>query len=800
MTAGRRKFVKRAFWTIAALILAAILAMYHNAGRYGERLQNSLTRALGRRVEFKTPVEFSLLHGPALYVKQVVIHEDPSIGLEPIAYVDGGMTVRPSLWSLIGGKFVVASIRLEDASINLTKSGPAAESGRWNFSSFVDRSTMFQLPAIHVRDSRIHFKFGDDKSMLYLTETDLDISPPGSIGRSWNVECSAKPARTDRRNFGLGEFTLRGRWFVNPQRVDLDLVLDRTGLSEWAALFRGESGSVHGTLSTRIHLGGPLTNIGIQGSVRIEDVHRWDQMPPYGSDWPLQIRGRLDLLGQQLEVQTTTQGNVATPLEVHYRAANYLTQPRWAVSVIGNRFPLEPLMEVARHMGADIPPKLKLEGTADGEIAYSPDGGLQGALAVHGAALTIPDSPPLKIEQAYMLVGQGHARVSPTLVGTADDQASIEADYAFDSDTLDLSIAAESMNVSSLRAQVSLAAVPWLEQLHSGRWSGQLHYHRQGAASDSNPGLVPLARPQAGPQTGPQTGWTGSLDVTDAELAMPGLADPLHLISAHAQIAGTRVVLDHLRAEAGKLAFTGDYRYEPASARPHRLRLHASELDAGDLENELAPTLRRGTGLLSQALGRVPLPDWLRTLGLEGTVQIDDLALAGVHLDNVRAHLVWVGERMDLDGIRAEIDKAAVTGGLSVNLRRARPSYHLAARIKGLDYLSGKLDAEGTLDTYGTGGQLITNLSSDGKFAGTAWDLGTATECRSVAGSYHLTWAGATPRLHLTDLSLRDSDDTYTGNGATQENGHVIVLLTNGAREMRVTGPLARLRVEEQAR
>ena len=48
------------------------------------------------------------------------------------------MEVRPSIWSLLVGKFVIASIRLEGASINLSKTGPASEWGRWNFASFVN--------------------------------------------------------------------------------------------------------------------------------------------------------------------------------------------------------------------------------------------------------------------------------------------------------------------------------------------------------------------------------------------------------------------------------------------------------------------------------------------------------------------------------------------------------------------------------------------------------------------------------------------------------------------------------------
>ncbi len=144
-------------------------------------------------MEFRGPVRFSLFSGPGFSVDDVVIHEDPSIGLEPIAYMDT-MTVRPSLWSLAGGRFVVASIKLDGASVNLAKSGPAAEWGRWNFASLVNRSVMSRAPSLHVRNGRIHFKFGDEKSVFYLTETDLDISPPGAAGGGW-----ASTARPNRR-------------------------------------------------------------------------------------------------------------------------------------------------------------------------------------------------------------------------------------------------------------------------------------------------------------------------------------------------------------------------------------------------------------------------------------------------------------------------------------------------------------------------------------------------------------------------------------------------------------------------
>ena len=90
---------------------------------------------------------------------------------------------------------MIASIRLDDASINLTKSGPASESGRWNFSSIVNPSVIRTAPAIHVRSGRINFKFGDTKSVFYLTNTDLDIAPSARAA-TWNASLPAsRPAR-----------------------------------------------------------------------------------------------------------------------------------------------------------------------------------------------------------------------------------------------------------------------------------------------------------------------------------------------------------------------------------------------------------------------------------------------------------------------------------------------------------------------------------------------------------------------------------------------------------------------------
>jgi hypothetical protein len=759
----------------AVVLVAGMAAPFLGANRYAEQIRSGLEAALGRRVEFGD-VHLNLFRGPGFTVSKVVVYEDPAFGREPFAYVES-MEARARLWPLLLGRLEFASLRLEDTSVNLTRveTGPATA---WSFTKLLRRTKFDALPALHVRSGRINFKFGDTKSVFYIMGADLDISPPASAAGGWQVEFSGEPARTDRPARGFGSFTAAGVWSPGG-KLDLNVQLERSAISEMISLIYGRDIGVHGVVTARAHLAGPLANLHINGAMNIEDVHRWDLLPQHGTGWPFEFEGRLNLPAEQLEIDSHSAAKEAPPLAVHFRVADYLSHPHWGLGLNWNRFQIEPLMQLARHLGAQLPDGLRMAGTLDGVIGYAEQGNWQGQLAFQDAAVTIPNSPPVRFEQAMLLFDGGHVRLPAAVARTTgDDLARIEASYTLATGELKLNIATDSMKVEGLQSQAALAAVPILEQVQAGIWKGALQYERAGGSSGE---------------------WSGAFQLEDATFALPGLAEPVLVHSAHTRLDGARVSVDQARVSAGNLKALVDYRYEPGAVRPHRVRISAANLDAEDLEALLLPTLRRNRGLIARALGlgRAAVPEWLHDQRVDGSVAVDTLHLAGLEVRKVRGRLIWTGTSVVLADIAGGLQNGTIRGRLTIDLRGNDPVYRLAGQMKSVEWNGGTFDAEAALDTSGTGMALLANLRSDGSFTGQSFDGAPLDQFDSVSGCYALRWAEPAPRLSFTDLRISAGDELYLGRGAMQDDGRLLIQVSNGSRQLSMSGTLARLRLDE---
>ncbi|MBI1788816.1 MAG: hypothetical protein HYR60_14855 [Acidobacteria bacterium] len=768
---------RRILWrTLGASILlflaAGIGAPYLNADRYGNAIRAALESSLGRRVEIGK-VRFSLFSGAGFSIADVVIHEDPAFGIEPFAWVDS-LQARPQLMSLWTRRLEFASLRLEDPIVNLVKTT------RWNFEPLAASRVIAGLPKIAVRGGRINFKFGDTKSVFYLSNTDLDVVAPESAGEAWRLKFSGEPARTDRAARWLGSFVGQGSFTRGeagrPERLNLDLELERSPIGEIAALIYGRDVGVHGLISSRLRLTGPLHDIQIGGRASLEELHRWDQTP-MKDVLSAALRGRLDLVDQRLEVESHPDGKQDLPLSVRYRVAGFLAEPRWAVVFTCHSFPAEHLIPVARHMGAPLAEHIQLSGALDGAAVYSGGGSLQGKLAVREATLTLAGAPPIRLSQADVVLDGDSLRVPSAVVRAGQDQqADLELQYRWTTGELDLSLSSGEMGVTALPLQAAGGPAPLLDSLSAGAWKGRLRYQSE-------------------------KGWSGQVELREVETAIPGIAGPVLIGTAAAQIQGARLVVDKIEASAGGIDFSGDYRYEPGAARPHRFRLVVPEMDAMDLERLWLPALQRREGFLKRTLGlgRAKLPDWLAARRAEGALQIGSLVAGDLTLTKLRARLQWDADRVRMTVAQAGVENGLAVGQLTANLSGAAPAYRGTFRVEGMDYQGGKLDADAVLETRGLGQELPAHLRAEGSFSGREIELDGIGAVKTASGCYKLDWAQRPPRLRLTELQLATATELFLGAGARQSDGRMLLQLSTGARQLRVTGTLAQLRAEPRA-
>ena len=222
------------------------------------------------------------------------------------------------------------------------------------------------------------------------------------------------------------------------------------------------------------------------------------------------------------------------------------------------------------------------------------------------------------------------------------------------------------------------------------------------------------------------------------------------------------------------------------------MRLVVAELQLPELERLLLPTLSHQQGFLARALrlDHPPIPEWLKTRNLEGSLQIRSMSAGDAALGSLRGHLVWSGANIQITGLEARQEQMEGSGSLAVNLSGAVPQYRLKGQLRGLDYRNGTLDLTGVVETGGLGSGVILNARSEGTFSGSGIELAPDTQVDEASGDYHLDAPGPGPRLVLPRVQLTQGVDVLHGQGASTPDGRLVLELTTGRRQVRLTGML----------
>jgi hypothetical protein len=766
--------VKRIWLAAVALFVAAWFVPRISADHYRDTVHAALEKALGRQVEIGE-VRFRLLPTPGLTIENVRIGEDPNIGAEPVAYVNDLLAV-PRFTSLFGGPLEFASVDLGDASLNLTRVDRPQAGVSWNFTSLLRPEVLAAFPSIHMRGGRINFKFGDTKSVFYLLNTDVDLWPPDAPhGHNqqgpWTLRVHAEPARADRRQRGFGSFVLRGQWLQSNRTTTLDVKLEQSELGDMLTLFNGYESGIHGDVSGDAHLAGPLNRIGIAGRMTLSDVHGFSQPPPGGTGWRFAIGGAIDATGQTIDLNAKAAGAQA-PLALRYRVADYLRRPRWGVTVNLNHFPLAPVPEIARNLGWPVPADFKFDGTADGAVGYSmPEGSprMDGTMNLSNSTFVVAGAPPLHLPVAELHFSGSMITLEATEVkNESSETAAIAGSWDADTRKLDVQLSSDGMSIASLKRQISVAGIPLLGNATSGTWKGDLRY--------------------TGDASGPGAGWSGEVNLLDAEIPFEAFSAPLHVISADATIDGAGLSLKRVDLRIGDVAAQGEYRYDALAPRPHKFRITVPEASGPALEKLLMPALRRGNFLTyAFNFGRVPQPDWLLNMRADGTIQSGQFDLGGGHFTKLRARVIWEGTNVQLASLETQLGEAAFKGSATIHLAGRQPVYDVLGKLSGLAWRGGTIGADGMLSTSGTGTSLLSNMRVQGSFDGRNIEskdviLAAPETFDSVTGTFE--WAY--PKLRLPQVVIKSGADTYLGSAEMGDNGQFALKVSDGAKHTQV--------------
>jgi hypothetical protein len=804
----------RIFKIVLGLALLYAFAVFYGprvtATRYEADLKRELERVLGRTVEFRD-VRYSFYPSPGLSAKNLVIHESPTFGIEPLAYV-GEIRVGVRWLPLLAGRLECSSVRLDDASLNIART----EEAGWNFAVFLSQITAglkrgAHAPAIQIRDGRINFRDGLRKSPFFLNSVDLDIAAPDAPGGelSWTYEAS--PARTDRSEQGFGRLSGTGAWRSTAGRngiLDIDLELERSVISEVAILITGGDPGVQGRLSSRAHFSGPLDKVELRGTLRLGDLQRPSLFGVRGRDWSVPYEGVLNLNAQTIEVSTVApKDGAALPVNFRLTAQEFYTRPAWKAQFLLDGLPASTLLEVATRLGSRIPPALSVDGTLNGSFDFGSASPAAGEIELRNGALRIGQNGPYRIEPAKFSLAGSEISLQPatltpaTLTSASGGASGIEGEWDVSTSRLAIRSSLRQSSLKDIRQALAafsgLPAIPGVDACAEGTLDGDLRFER--TADDATPASAGPGLPQ---DTDPAAHWSGSLRVSGLQCAVDGSTDPLRIERGQIAISGSAWHLRRATGHLGALAWSGeasgDASGQPPAVQPIRFAVSTGTLLAADVERLFRPTLAYTEGLLERTLSfrKIPPPPWLAARRWEGRVTAAEFEIAGEKYTKFNAHVLWNGASIDLADLSALQSGGLISGRGSVRAGPAGPVYRLRGVVDSLNWEGhGTVEGEFGLTASGFGGDLLDSLNLTGQVASRRLEMAGET-FDQVAADFDYDGARQASRLRLSGVTALVDGAPLVGAGGSAGDNRWHAELGSGARVFKLSGTFPPFRLE----
>ena len=776
---------RRALWACAAAVILILLLWRPGAGRFRSRLEQSLSSALGHKVEIGS-VSLQILPRPGFNLSQLSVRDDPQFSLEPILRADEvSATLHPS--SLWRWRIEIATLSFKDASLNLVRRAD----GRWNLEPILERAAhapaaptakttaeeRFRFPYIELTNGRVNLKLGAEKMPYALTDADLALWLEST--EEWGLRLRGQPVRTDMRLSDTGILRANATWRraddLRQTPLRLAATYEGAQLGQFTKLIYGADKGWRGTVNLSASLSGSAEDLQIQSEGSVDNFRRYDLVTAPTLRLAASCSGRFNGWPRQLsEILCSSPSGDGSLL---LRGKVGLARPAtYDLNLNAAKYPAQRLVDVLRGIKKGLPDDFSATGTLGADISFLSDGGTatwSGSgktdhLMVRAAALQTYDGDgtltlgtvPFHALSETGRSLRGKAGKKTTSASAAKPSGFPSAGNAVEVGPITLDLGEDEQ--ARVHAWFSSAG-------YRATFSGEASIQRllQAARTAGVTAIHPALEGDSKFDWQASGAWgafspaqnMGTIHLSRARAEFPGLNAPIEIASADVNLTPDTFKLEELSATAGGTHWTGSIQRPrvcpDATTCATHVDLHADDISGEKLNLLLNPNIHKQpwyrilTGSPQQSGA-------LRALSVEGTVRADRFAVGDLTEEAATAHVKLADGHLHLSDFRGTVLGGRHTGDWDADFTKDVPAYTLTGTLEKLSL-----------------SQLAKPMRSN-------WISGTGR------GSYEMTlsgWNGAELRASARGtlaLFARDGTLTRFGPEGTLKFGRLEATFTTG--------------------
>jgi hypothetical protein len=732
----RRGRMRKRLWLVlvalAVILTVIIVPPLLSIGRYKSQITHLVSASLGRPVRLSS-VELRLFPRPGFVLTDLTVEEDPAYGAEPVLHANR-VTAAIRLISLWRGKLEISRISVDEASLNLVRSGD----GRWNLDPFFRTAAAPSngakdkappIPYLEATNSRVNIKNGLEKLPFSLVNADLSFwqENPGD----WRLRLRGQPARTDvsldLADTGIVRLEASLGHALELSKMPIHLVMEwrEAQLGQLSRLIVGSDPGWRGDLRGQLQLDGTAETAQVKTRLSATGVHRVEFAPADPLDFDANCAFVYHYSGRAIEKLACD-----SPLgDGRIRVAGDLPGSAPAkLTVELQRIPLSAGLDLLRTLRSGIGEELQVKGTLSGQLNYSQDGvqtaadkpvggrshsvtkwqavnkspaasPLLGNLSVDGFALNGAGlSQPIQTAKVILQPDPSVAGQSQALTGTFAFPAggvtplTIAAHFSLNGYELAVRGPASLARIRDLAHIAGIASTPPIDGLAgdppsmdldvSGPWMAPQTTSMDTDASSGSPRGLEDAPVLKGVADSDQI--RGTMTLHNANWKPDALANHVEITQATLHLDRGSSVWDPVAFSYGPVKGTASLKVarecEAGEQCRPQLNLHFAELETAALQGALLGAHQQSTVLSSliERFTRSSPPVWPT---LEGTVKADALILGPIKLQNASIAFRVLPTGAEFTGI----DAALLGGQIHATGKLAngnKPSYLLEGGFK----------------------------------------------------------------------------------------------------------------------